>query len=179
MTYAPDQRPEALVKAKVGKASGVSAAALAIACTLIAGYEGLVKTAYVDKLGKGQPLTVCYGSTIDVIPGKRYTDAECQAMLLRDARSHAEAIQPYLPPRLPDQTAAAFYDFGYNVGATTFAKSSVSRKALAGDLVGACKAMGLYVYANGKDCRLKASRCGGIVKRRADEVSLCLKGLTR
>lgn len=179
MTYAPDHRPQALVKAKVGKASGVTAAALAIACAMIAQHEGLVRTTYVDRLGKGQPLTACYGSTVGVVAGKTYSRAECQAMLLRDARKHAEEVQRYLPPGLPDKTAAAFYDFGYNVGAETFRKSSVSRKALAGDLVGACKAIGLYRYSNGKDCRLAASRCGGIVKRRNDEIALCLEGLSR
>lgn len=165
------------VSARTEKAAGVTAGALALACVLIAGFEGKENTTYVDRLGKGQPLTACYGSTIGVTWGRTYSDAECQQMLYRDARAHAEAILPYLPPGLPDKTAAAFYSFGYNVGAETFRKSSVSRKALAGDLVGACRAIGLYQFSNGLDCRIKANRCGGIPKRRAAEVSLCLEGL--
>lgn len=68
---------------------------------------------------------------------------------------------------------------GYNMGATTFCRSSMSRKAKAGDLRGACKALGLYVFSGGKDCRLKASNCGGIVKRRQDEIALCERGLSQ
>ena len=171
MTYYPPP-----MRGRVGERS-VGAVALAMACLLIASFEGKENTPYPDKLGKGQPWTACYGSTISIVPGRRYSDAECQQMLYRDAKSHAEAILPYLPPGLPDKTAAAFYDFGYNVGSATFAKSSVSRKALIGDLAGACKAMGLYVYTAGKDCRIAANRCGGIPKRRAAEVKLCLEGL--
>lgn len=161
------------------KAAGVSAIALALACTLIASFEGKVNTTYVDRLGKGQPLTYCYGSTVNAVKGQTYTDAQCQQALYRDARQHANDILPYLPPRLPDKTAAAFYDFGYNVGAQTFAKSSVSRKALAGDLAGACRAINLYQFSNGKDCRIAANRCGGIPRRRAAEVKLCLEGLSK
>lgn len=159
------------------RGAGVSAVALAAACMFIAAHEGEVRTTYRDLLGKGQPLTYCYGSTAGAVAGRTYTHSECLDALQRDAYAHAREAQAYLPPRLPDRTAAAFYDFAYNVGVDTFARSSVSRKALAGDLVGACRAMALYVYANGNDCRVAASRCGGIVTRRADEVSLCLKGL--
>jgi lysozyme len=157
-------------------AAGVSAVALAIATAMIAAHEGEVRIPYVDRLGRGQPLSVCYGETHGV-EQREYSHAECMAMLERSALKHAEAISPCLPPGLPDQTAAAFYDFGYNVGATTFCKSSVSRKAKAGDLAGACRAIGLYVYSGGRDCRIKANRCGGIVKRRQDEIALCLKGV--
>jgi len=174
---ATELRLRAATGPKTEKAAGISVAALAMACTLIAAFEGKVNTTYVDNLGKGKPLTYCYGSTVNAVKGKTYTDEQCQQALYRDARQHATDILPYLPPNLPDQTAAAFYDFGYNVGAGTFSKSSVSRKAKAGDLVGACKAMLLYVYTNGKDCRIAANRCSGIVKRRNAEVSLCLKGL--
>lgn len=160
------------------KVAGISVVALMLSCALTATFEGRENIPYIDRLGKGQPITACYGSTIGIVWGRRYSDEECRQMLLRDGRSHAEAIQPYLPPNLPDKTAAAFYDFGYNVGAGTFARSSVSRKAKAGDLVGACHAISLYQFTNGKDCRIAANRCGGIPKRRAAEVKLCLEGLS-
>jgi lysozyme len=166
-----------LVKANVGKVAGFSAAALAVACALIASHEGEVRRTYVDRLGKGSPLTYCYGSTQGAVEGRTYNHAECLAALETDAKRHAKDIAPCLPPGLPPKTAGAFIDFGYNVGATTFCKSSVSRKALAGDLHGACRSIGLYVYSNGKDCWLKTSRCGGIPRRRADEITLCQEGL--
>ena len=177
MTVPANLRPA--INPRTEKAAGVTAAALALACALIAGHEGKVNTTYIDALGRGKPLTYCYGSTVGAVAGKRYTEEQCEQALYRDARQHANDILPYLPPRLPDRTAAAFYDFGYNVGAETFRRSSVSRKALAGDLAGACRAMGLYVFTQGKDCRIAANRCGGIIKRRNAEVALCLSGLSQ
>lgn len=162
--------------AKVAVGATVSAGALALMVVFTAAHEGEVRKTYIDVLGGGK-LTYCYGSTLDAVAGAVFTHQECLDALQRDGRSHAEAVQHYLPSNLPDQTAAALYDFGYNVGAATFAKSSVSRRALAGDLPGACRAMALYMFTNGKDCRLAASRCAGIPIRRNDEVVLCLKGL--
>lgn len=160
-------------------AGGVSAGALAIMTLFAADFEGLELVAYVDHLGRGKPITWCYGETSgNVREGDRFTPEECRAALQASALKHAKAVSPCLPPGLPDKTAAAFYDFGYNVGPATFCKSSISRKALAGDLRGACNAIGLYVYTAGKDCRVKANRCGGIIRRRNDEIRLCLEGLS-
>lgn len=175
---AADPRPQALVKAHVGKAAGVSAGALALACGFIATHEGEVRHAYVDRLGKGQPLTACYGNTIGVT-NRSYTHQECVDMLKTVALQHAEDAAQCLPEGLPDETAAAFYSLSYNLGAKTFCKSSMSRKAFAGDLPGACDSILLYVWSGGKDCRDPKSGCRGIVKRREDERALCLSGLNK
>ena len=161
-----------------GKAAGVTAGALALACSVIAAHEGEVRHTYVDHIGKGGAvLSYCYGETAGAVAGRTYTHEECQAQLRASALVHAQGVAKCLPSGLPDATAAAFYDAGYNLGAPTFCKSSMSRKALAGDVAGACDALLLYVYSNGKDCRLKASNCAGIAQRRNDERDLCLKGL--
>ena len=162
-------------RAKQG--AGVTAAALALACGMIAAHEGMIPTPYVDRLGKGQPLTVCYGETHGVIPGKRYTPAECRAMLEISALDHAVEAQACLPYGLPAKTAAAFYDISYNIGARAFCKSSIARKAAAGDLHGACKAVLLYRFSNGRDCSIRSNKCGGVWRRRQDEAALCLEGL--
>ena len=157
--------------------AGVTAGALAILCALAATHEGEVRHAYVDNLGRGQPLAACYGETSGIIAGKTYTHAECLQMLQASALKHAAEVAKCLPPGLPDSAAAAFYDIGYNMGGPKFCASSMSRKALAGDLSSACNAIGAYVWTNGKDCRIAANRCGGIVRRRNDEIALCRKGL--
>lgn len=175
MTVAAPRQPN-----RAKGAAAVSAAALAIATAFIATHEGEDLVARVDVLGKGRPVTYCYGETSgNVRVGQRFTHEQCLAALYQSARKHAAEVQSCLDVKVPDATAAAFYDFGYNLGATTFcrSKSSVLRKAQAGDLFGACKAIGLYVYSAGRDCRLKSSKCGGITKRRQDEVALCLRGL--
>lgn len=81
--YAPDPRPKALVRLHPGKAAGGGAAALALACALIAGHEGEVRHTYRDINGK---LTYCYGSTAGEVLGRSYTHEECLGALLADAQ---------------------------------------------------------------------------------------------
>jgi lysozyme len=171
-TYpAPKRRP-------VAPAAGVTAAALAIMVAFTAAHEGEVRQTYVDHVGAGGAvLSYCYGETSGAVAGKTYTHEQCLAQLQASAREHFEDVAKCLPASLPDATAAAFGDGGYNLGSPTFCKSSMSSKALAGDLPGACDAFLLYVKSNGKDCRLAASKCGGIITRRHDERELCRSGL--
>jgi lysozyme len=143
---------------------------------LIAGREGEVRHTYADVNGK---LTYCFGSTAGAVRGKTYTHAECLAALQHDAEGHAAEIAPCLPASLPVQTRAAFISAGYNMGAPTFCRSSMSRRAKAGDLRGACAALSLYVSAAARTAGLAASRCSGIVKRRVAERELCERGLGR
>lgn len=160
-------------------AAAVSAAALAIATAFIAVREGEVRHTYVDRAGRGgNVLTYCYGATAGAKAGQTYTHAECLVSLREQALKHASEVQSCLPGGLPPETAAAFYDFGYNIGSGGFCRSSVARKANRGDLAGACRAIGLYVLSNGKDCRIRSNGCYGVAKRRTDETALCLSGLT-
>lgn len=170
----------------------VTAAALALAVGLISSHEGEVRRTYVDRLGRGEPLTYCYGETAGAVAGRTYTHAECLEALRTSAMAHAQDVARCLPPKLPDATAAAFYDMGYNLGAPLFCRSAIYRaptakiphptqglawKANHGDLAGACAAISLFTYSAGKDCRIAANRCSGIVKRRAAERELCDEGL--
>ena len=173
-TYAPPKRRP------VAPAAGVTAGALAIMVAFTAAHEGEVRHTYVDHIGRGEPLTYCYGETVGAVAGKTYTHEECLAALHKSALKHAQLVAPCLPAGLPDETAAGFYDIGYNVlGSTSaFCKSSMSRKALAGDLAGACDALLLYNKSKGVDCGPRKSGCYGVWARRLDEHALCLKGLT-
>lgn len=160
------------------RAAGVTAGALAIMVGFTAVREGEVRHTYVDHVGKGGAvLTYCYGETAGAVAGKTYTHDECLTQLRASALTHAQEVAKCLPAAMPDASAAAFYDAGYNMGGPTFCKSSMSRDALAGRLPQACDDLLKYVYANGKDCRLGASNCSGIVKRRQDERALCRQGL--
>jgi lysozyme len=161
VTVAPPRNP---TRAKAGLQ--VSAAALALATALIATHEGEVRHTYRDPVGIA---TACFGETRGVTWGKTYSHAECLDMLKVSALAHAEGVQACLP-QLPDETAAAFYDLGYNIGATKFCASGVARKARAGDLKGACADLSKWVYAGGRVLP-------GLVKRRKAERELCERGL--
>lgn len=173
MSEAP--KPAPARKALVGG----SAAALALACAFIAQHEGEVRRTYPDINGK---LTFCYGSTAGAVAGKIYTHVECMGALNADAARHAKDVSRYLPPadQMPGTVWVALVDLGYNMGGgPAFGRSSMVREAKAGHWAKACDAIGLYVYSGGKDCRIKASRCGGIVQRRKDEIELCRSGLSQ
>ncbi len=158
--------------------AGLSAtlAALALAAPRIAEREGWVPAGYVDTVGVK---TRCLGSTKGpIVVGKTYTNRECMDQYAADLLSHGLEVSACLPAGLPPKVHAAFIQNGFNIGPPNFCKSSMSRKAFAGDLKGACEAIKLYVWAQGKDCRIKANKCLGVVNSRADEYAYCIEGLS-
>lgn len=146
------------------KAAGAAAAALALAVATIAPWEGKRNAPYRDPIGI---LTVCYGETR--VAMRRYSDAECAAMLEAAAGEFQEGVRRRNPAiaAFPHQWAA-HTSFAYNVGLATYGRSSVARLLAAGRQAEACRFIGRYVYAGGKPLR-------GLERRRAAETALCLK----
>lgn len=119
--------------------------AVRIAMVMASFYESSnrhVGKPYVDKLGKGQPLTVCNGLTgAEVVPGKWYSPAECYRLEKRRYIGYeieAGRMLKHWATYNPFQQAT-FLDFLHNKGAGNLAASTMLRKANAGDLVGACQ----------------------------------------
>lgn len=148
-----------------GKAGLVGAVLtmLALAAATIAPWEGKRNEPYRDPIGI---LTVCYGETR--VEMRRYTDAECTAMLQSAAAEFAEGVRKRNPAiaSYPHQWAA-HTSFAYNVGLGTYGKSSVARLFAEGKQAEACRFLGRYVYAGGKPLK-------GLQRRRAAETALCL-----
>lgn len=145
---------------------------LAVAVPLIAKWEGLRTTAYRDIVGVW---TVCYGETKGVRPGDTYTEAECGEMLAREVLEYREGWRAYLSPetrltRLHAPREAAFTSLAYNVGVAGAGRSTATRRLNAGNIDGACTAIGWWSKAGGRVVR-------GLVNRRTEEVSLCRLGL--
>ena len=119
--------------------------AIKLAMVLGSYYESSFRhigTPYVDKLGKGQPLTVCNGITGNgVVAGRYYTPADCYRLELG---RYLEA-EAFLAKGMPTYSAAnvlqqaTFLDFIHNKGTGAFATSTMRRKLLAGDFIGACR----------------------------------------
>lgn len=96
---------------------------------------------YVDRLGRGQPLTVCNGITGQgVHAGRYYTPEDCyQLEKKRYIASERDAKQVLQHWRRYDAfVQAVFIDFVHNKGSANLRTSSMLRKANAGDLIGAC-----------------------------------------
>ena len=119
--------------------------AIKLAMVLGSYYESSFRhigTPYVDKLGKGQPLTVCNGITgAGVVAGRYYTPADCYKL---EVGRYKEA-EAFLAKSVPTYNAANVFqqavglDFVHNKGAGAFSTSTYRRKWLAGDVVGACR----------------------------------------
>ncbi|MET3526187.1 glycoside hydrolase family protein [Phenylobacterium koreense] len=89
-------------------------AALSIAAPGLVRDEGWVTVTYDDPAHGAALPTACAGVTgakYGVKAGKRYSQAECEAMTARAMLDHALAIQHCTPAGLPTKTHAAFIRF--------------------------------------------------------------------
>ena len=142
-------------------------AALVALIALVGGFEGLRTTAYRDPIGIP---TICFGETRGVSMGDTATVAECKVMLGDRLVEFAAGVDRCLTYPVPDKTYAAFVSLAYNIGTGAFCKSTLVRKANAGDIEGACNQLPRW------------NRAGGVVwpgltNRRAVERELCLEGI--
>lgn len=152
-------------KAKLIAIIGAGAAALAV--PLVQKYEGTVLSTYRDPVGI---ITACTGHTgPELKMGQAYTREQCEEMLYKDLAKHADALSCISAP-LTDGQRAAFLSFAFNVGDDAFCRSTLVRKANAGDIDGACAELSRWTYAGGK-------QLPGLIRRRAAERQLCESGL--
>lgn len=143
------------------------ASALTLAGVMVPELEGVRYTPYYDVAGI---LTVCYGHTgADIIPGKRYDEAECEALLQSDLLPFARAVESSVTVPADEYQKAALISFSYNVGISAFRRSSVLRYLNAGEEAKACAALRQWVWAGGKKWK-------GLMNRRDVEYEVCRWG---
>ncbi|HDV7159096.1 TPA: lysozyme [Yersinia enterocolitica] len=142
--------------------------AMAIAIALVGGSDGLEGREYMPYRDVVGVLTVCDGHTgKDIIPSKRYSDAECDALLHKDLIPVFAAIDRIVKVPMSDFRKAALASFGYNVGITAMTNSTMVKKLNRGDTSGACDELRRWIKAGGKVWK-------GLVNRREVERELCL-----
>jgi len=143
------------------------------AIPLVARWEGLSVTAYLDTIAEPDVWTICYGETANVRPGEVRTVAECEAglrRLLRDPYwTHYRAGVTITA--LSPQTDAAFTSLVWNIGQTGLRRSTALRRLNTGDVAAACEALTWWNRAGGRVIL-------GLQNRRADEYRLCMEGAT-
>lgn len=145
---------------------GRGAAVMALAVALVGGWEGLRTAAYLDPVGIP---TICFGETRGVQMGDTATVAECKTMLGNRLIEFSAGLDRCLTAPVPDKSYVAFVSWTYNVGVGAACKSTLVRKANAGDLLGACNELPRWNKAGG-------IVWPGLVNRRAAERDLCLEG---
>lgn len=151
-------------------ASTVAALALSLGVN-----EGMRVTPYYDSVGV---LTVCEGITgPDVILGKTYTLTECYSLKQKYLDHMYTTLGQCLKVELSQEEWFAYGHASFNFGAGLFCKN-FAPLINGGDNFAACEKLGRYVFARGRDCRIRSNNCYGIVKRRAFEQSTCESGLS-
>lgn len=148
-------------KSLMGAAGG---GAIAIAAVLIPKLEGVEYKPYLDV---GGVLTVCYGHTgKDIIPGKTYSKAECDALLNKDLQPFARSVNRSVKIPASEYQKAALISFSYNVGVTAFEHSSVLRNLNAGRYQQACDGLRSWKYVD-------KQIVPGLINRREVEREIC------
>lgn len=144
------------------------ASAIAIAVTMLVGFEGLVTTGYHDKIDPKGVNTVCYGHIEDVKIGDKYTLQGCKDMLAEDLPRYDAMVTKCVHVPMPPHRHAAILSFTYNVGGGALCKSTVARELNAGHVKAGCDALLRYDRANGKVLQ-------GLKNRRVAERAACLR----
>ncbi|WP_323026559.1 lysozyme [Castellaniella sp.] len=140
--------PDAL-KRRILQAAAAGASAAVLAGILITHHEGRVYVPYRDP-GNGT-LTVCDGHTgPDIIPSKRYSDAECDALLAQDQAKAEAAVDRLVRVQVSRFQRAALIDFAFNKGAGNLARSTLLRLTNAGRATEACQEYHRWVKAGGR-----------------------------
>lgn len=129
---------------------------------------------YVDKLGKGQPLTVCNGVTgPEVQAGRYYTTEDCKRIELpkyRDAERAAQRLFKHWNS-YNKWVQASVIEMVFNLGETTVAASTLRAQANAGQPFAVwCPQMQRFVYGTVAG---KKTRLDGLAKRRDTTAELC------
>lgn len=145
----------------------IAARGLTAAVICVAGFEALRTVSYLDPVGVP---TACFGETENIRLGMRFTVAECEEMLAQRILEFDDAVTRCLGETPPPGPRTAFVSFAYNVGEDAFCKSTLVRKARAGDMAGACAELDRWVYAKG-------IKLPGLVRRRAEERAICEGGI--
>lgn len=139
-------------------ATGLTIAVLAL-------FEGYRQVDYYDPYGGVD--TACFGHTETAAAGAVRELTGCEDLLIADVRERQAMVLRNTSVPLNDNQLAALTSFVYNVGEQAYKESTLLRKLNAGDYEGACRELPRWVYAKGV-------KLGGLVKRRAEEMRLCL-----
>lgn len=140
--------PDAL-KRNILKAAAAGASAAVLAGILITHHEGRVYVPYRDP-GRGT-LTVCDGHTgADIIPDKRYSDSECDALLAKDSADAEAAVDRLVKAPISRFHKAALIDFAFNKGPGNLATSTLLRLTNAGRADEACQEYRKWIKGGGR-----------------------------
>lgn len=132
-----------------------------------------IGTPYIDRNGKGQPLTVCAGVTgSEVVAGRYYTPDDCKRLELQKYRE-AERLAIRAFSHWDDYNIwvrASFIDLAYNVPDALNRGTTLMRLANNNDLQAACMQMPRWVFGTVNGAKMRLT---GLIYRRNTTRELC------
>lgn len=131
-------------------------------------HEGLKLQAYKDIAGIP---TIGYGHTKSVKMGDTITPAEAERLLVEDIEPVEFAIMRNVPYGLTPGQFDALVSFIFNVGIGAFIRSTMLKKLLASDIMGAANEFNRWNKAK-VDGKLRPVK--GLTKRREEERKMFL-----
>lgn len=128
---------------------------------------------YQDKIGRGQPWTVCNGVTgPEVVPGKYYSEQDCYRMEVAKYRVKKKEARALLVryDSYNIWVQGSFLDMFWNLGSPKLKGTSTIRLANEGKLDLACERMTAWIYGtvNGELVPLE-----GLLNRRRTTREIC------
>ena len=130
--------------------------------------EGREYKPYSDLVGV---LTVCDGITgPDVIPGKTYTDQECNALTIKNVEKHGSELLDCIHVRITQPMYEALAGWAFNVGTGAACKSTAIKLINQGRYYAGCKDLLRWDKAGGRVVR-------GLTLRRQRDSDACIKGI--
>ncbi len=139
----------------------------------VANMEGCRLKAYQCSAKKW---TAGLGHTLGIEAGERITLDQTADYFIEDIAQAEQVVNHAITKAASQGEYDMMVSFVFNLGAGNFRRSTLLRKFNAADRVGACNEYLRWVYVSGKNCRIKANNCNGIVIRREIERNVCLNG---
>lgn len=135
------------------------------------GNEGFVPVAYQPL--PGDRWTIGYGTTDGVVPGDKITEPQARDLARREITVFEGSVKRCVHVPLFQYEYDVYVDFAYNVGAANFCSSTMVTKLNHQDYDGACAQFPRWFKFQGKDCRVRANKCHGLVDRRNAAMERC------
>lgn len=130
-------------------------------------FEGCRLTAYQDQVGVW---TIGYGHTgPEVCAGMTITLEQAEALLAKDVSTAAAFVNRVVQVELTQEEFDALVDFVFNLGAGTFARSTLLRLLNTGDFASAAAQFAVWDRAGG-------AVVAGLLRRRQAETALFNQG---
>lgn len=158
----------------------IGIASLALSASAFVGL--ILHESYTDKAVipvKGDVPTVGFGSTVKedgnrVTMSDTITPTKAAARALWHIQKSESRLKKCLTAPLTQVEYDTLVDFSYQYGVSATCDSGMVLHANRGEYVKACTVYREYVKVAGRDCRVRANKCYGVITRNEERAQKCM-----